>query len=187
MQYYEVSAKSNYQFEKPFIWLLKKLFGDPNLGLVEAPALRPIEIAMDPAQIAEIEKELQEAENDVLPDADDEFKQKTQGGPSISWYFASILFLRGPSEHKKQALKNQHDPLSSQQHLCIHLEICVVFKKPRALFVQFKSDILFVHLIWKFLAVYSWYPPSNPLFNSCLLYTSPSPRDGLLSRMPSSA
>ena len=26
------------------------------------------------------------------------------------------------------------------------------------------------------------YPP-----NSCLLYTSPSPRDGLLSRMPSSA
>ena len=24
-------------------------------------------------------------------------------------------------------------------------------------------------------------------FNSCLLYTSPSPRDGLLSRMPSSA
>ena len=25
------------------------------------------------------------------------------------------------------------------------------------------------------------------LINSCLLYTSPSPRDGLLSRMPSSA
>ena len=28
---------------------------------------------------------------------------------------------------------------------------------------------------------------SMPLFLSCLLYTSPSPRDGLLSRMPSSA
>ena len=27
----------------------------------------------------------------------------------------------------------------------------------------------------------------NPLFLACLLYTSPSPRDGLLSRMPSSA
>ena len=26
-----------------------------------------------------------------------------------------------------------------------------------------------------------------PLFSTCLLYTSPSPRDGLLSRMPSSA
>ena len=28
---------------------------------------------------------------------------------------------------------------------------------------------------------------SGALFYSCLLYTSPSPRDGLLSRMPSSA
>ena len=28
---------------------------------------------------------------------------------------------------------------------------------------------------------------SNVAYNSCLLYTSPSPRDGLLSRMPSSA
>ena len=27
----------------------------------------------------------------------------------------------------------------------------------------------------------------NKLFDICLLYTSPSPRDGLLSRMPSSA
>ena len=27
----------------------------------------------------------------------------------------------------------------------------------------------------------------NEMFKSCLLYTSPSPRDGLLSRMPSSA
>ena len=32
-------------------------------------------------------------------------------------------------------------------------------------------------------------PPSYQviLLNDCLLYTSPSPRDGLLSRMPSSA
>ena len=30
-------------------------------------------------------------------------------------------------------------------------------------------------------------PPAPPLPNACLLYTSPSPRDGLLSRMPSSA
>ena len=28
---------------------------------------------------------------------------------------------------------------------------------------------------------------SNPQLHNCLLYTSPSPRDGLLSRMPSSA
>ena len=30
-------------------------------------------------------------------------------------------------------------------------------------------------------------PTRTALQNSCLLYTSPSPRDGLLSRMPSSA
>ena len=30
-------------------------------------------------------------------------------------------------------------------------------------------------------------PPGRPLLGHCLLYTSPSPRDGLLSRMPSSA
>ena len=29
--------------------------------------------------------------------------------------------------------------------------------------------------------------PSGKMYPSCLLYTSPSPRDGLLSRMPSSA
>ena len=29
--------------------------------------------------------------------------------------------------------------------------------------------------------------PRNSIYNACLLYTSPSPRDGLLSRMPSSA
>lgn len=27
IQYYDVSAKSNYQFEKPFVWLLKKIVG----------------------------------------------------------------------------------------------------------------------------------------------------------------
>ena len=30
-------------------------------------------------------------------------------------------------------------------------------------------------------------PDQNPGYSTCLLYTSPSPRDGLLSRMPSSA
>ena len=49
----------------------------------------------------------------------------------------------------------------------------------------------FLLLIWLY---YSWdiakgfYPKSaNELCQVCLLYTSPSPRDGLLSRMPSSA
>ena len=35
--------------------------------------------------------------------------------------------------------------------------------------------------------VRSYFVSANPSMTTCLLYTSPSPRDGLLSRMPSSA
>ena len=52
-------------------------------------------------------------------------------------------------------------------------------------------------LFWHFLGlpvtlfVTGWFdlqhPPTPNTPNTCLLYTSPSPRDGLLSRMPSSA
>ena len=51
IQYYDISAKSNYQFEKPFLYLLKKLSGDPNLTLVEAPALKPAEITISKEMI----------------------------------------------------------------------------------------------------------------------------------------
>ncbi|KAK4486392.1 hypothetical protein RD792_009066 [Penstemon davidsonii] len=37
LQYYEISAKSNYNFEKPFLNLAKKLAGDANLHFVESP------------------------------------------------------------------------------------------------------------------------------------------------------
>jgi len=47
LQYYDISAKSNYQFEKPFVWLLRRLTGDPNLTLVEAPVLEAVEVQID--------------------------------------------------------------------------------------------------------------------------------------------
>ena len=31
LQYYDISAKSNYNFEKPFLWLGRKLVGNPQL------------------------------------------------------------------------------------------------------------------------------------------------------------
>lgn len=31
LQYYDISAKSNYNFEKPFLWLARKLVGNTNL------------------------------------------------------------------------------------------------------------------------------------------------------------
>lgn len=31
LQYFDISAKSNYNFEKPFLWIARKLCGDDNL------------------------------------------------------------------------------------------------------------------------------------------------------------
>ena len=58
-QYYDISAKSNYNFEKPFLWLARKLVGDPNLELVAMPALAPPDVKMDPHLQEQCELELQ--------------------------------------------------------------------------------------------------------------------------------
>ena len=58
LQYYDISAKSNYNFEKPFLWLARKLVGDANLEFVEMPALVPPEVAMDPSLAKKYEEEL---------------------------------------------------------------------------------------------------------------------------------
>merc|ERR1719389_253454 len=72
LQYYDISAKSNYQFEKPFVWLLRRMTNDPNLSLTEAPLIAPAEVQIDANQLKEIETELADAANQQLPDDDDE-------------------------------------------------------------------------------------------------------------------
>lgn len=68
LQYYEVSAKSNYNFEKPFLWLARKLTGDPSLSLVAELALAPPEVQLDLNQIAQFEREMEEAKSVPLPE-----------------------------------------------------------------------------------------------------------------------
>jgi len=73
LQYYDISAKSNYQFEKPFVWLLRRLV-DPNLVLAEAPTLAPIEVEIDDEHRRAIEAENAEAAAMELPeDEGDDF------------------------------------------------------------------------------------------------------------------
>jgi GTP-binding nuclear protein Ran len=72
IQYYDISAKSNYQFEKPFLWLLKKLTSDPNLTLVEAPALKASEVMISQEQIDKMTQELKDAENAPIDDAEED-------------------------------------------------------------------------------------------------------------------
>merc|ERR1712166_1006023 len=67
LQYYDISAKSNYNFEKPFLWLARKLVGDPNLVFVKSPALKPPEVVIDQSTVAQYEAELQSAQNVPLP------------------------------------------------------------------------------------------------------------------------
>ncbi|XP_024637534.1 GTP-binding nuclear protein Ran-2 [Medicago truncatula] len=72
LQYYEISAKSNYNFEKPFLYLAKKLAGNMNLHFVEMPALAPPEVAFDIAAQESIEQEICMPAFQPLPDGDDE-------------------------------------------------------------------------------------------------------------------
>ncbi|XP_059167302.1 uncharacterized protein LOC131949420 [Physella acuta] len=72
LQYYDISAKSNYNFEKPFLWLARKLVGDPNLEFVEMPALIPPEVQMDAALARKYEDELRVAQETALPDDEED-------------------------------------------------------------------------------------------------------------------
>jgi GTP-binding nuclear protein Ran len=57
LQYYDISAKSNYNFEKPFLWFARKL-RVPNLEFVTLP-----EVQMDPQWQMRVEQEYNEAQN----------------------------------------------------------------------------------------------------------------------------
>jgi GTP-binding nuclear protein Ran len=72
LQYYDISAKSNYNFEKPFLWLARKLVGDPNLEFVAMPALLPPEVKMDKAWQDQLEREMEEAQKTALPEDDED-------------------------------------------------------------------------------------------------------------------
>ncbi|CAB1106246.1 unnamed protein product [Ectocarpus sp. 4 AP-2014] len=72
LQYYDISAKSNYNFEKPFLWLAKKLVGDANLQFVEQPALQPPEFVINQADQLKFQQEIDAAAAVPLPDEDDD-------------------------------------------------------------------------------------------------------------------
>ena len=62
----------HYNFEKPFLWLARKLSGDNQLHFVEAPALQPPEFTIDEQTKARYEAELAQAAAQPLPEDDDD-------------------------------------------------------------------------------------------------------------------
>ena len=73
LQYYDISAKSNYNFEKPFLWLARKLVGDQSLEFVASPALAPPEVQVDAQLMNVYQRELEQAQNMPLPGEDFRF------------------------------------------------------------------------------------------------------------------
>ena len=71
LQYYDISAKSNYNFEKPFLWLARKLVGNAQLEFVAAPALAPPEVQVNAELMAQYKQEMDDASAMPLPDEDD--------------------------------------------------------------------------------------------------------------------
>jgi len=73
MQYFELSAKSNFNIEKPFLYLIRRLARDDSVVLVEAYApLPPPEVHVDPVAFAEREEEIIKALSCPLPDDDED-------------------------------------------------------------------------------------------------------------------
>jgi GTP-binding nuclear protein Ran len=72
LQYYDISAKSNYNFEKPFLYIMRKLTGDDKVQFTEAPALLPPETSIDQNQIDAWKLELDAANQILLPDDDED-------------------------------------------------------------------------------------------------------------------
>merc|ERR1711937_405482 len=70
--YYDISAKSNFNYEKPFLSLAKKLVGDQHLIFVDTPALAPAEVMIDMQRQQAIQQELDAAANVPLEDDDDD-------------------------------------------------------------------------------------------------------------------
>lgn len=73
LPYYDISAKSNYHFEKPFLWITRKITGNDEVTFVEAPALLPPEVVISAEDMKRIEDENREAQAIPLPaDEDDD-------------------------------------------------------------------------------------------------------------------
>lgn len=70
--YYDISAKSNYNFDKPFLTLLRQLTGKSDVRFVGDLALAPAEVVMDPHMIRAYEDDLNRMIAMPLPDEEDD-------------------------------------------------------------------------------------------------------------------
>ncbi|KAJ6236325.1 gtp-binding nuclear protein ran [Anaeramoeba flamelloides] len=70
--YYEISAKSNYNFEKPFLSLVRKLTGKPSLNFTVAISLVPPIIQINQKEMQKNQEDLEQASKVPLPTCDED-------------------------------------------------------------------------------------------------------------------
>jgi len=73
ISYYDVSAKANYEIEKPFIHLLRALTKNMSLNLVGSSIVQPSSLTIDEDLARSLETQRLEAESLVIPDDDDDY------------------------------------------------------------------------------------------------------------------
>lgn len=71
LQYYDMPAKLNYNLEKPFLYLIRKLSGDHTLCFVEAPAVAPKEFLFDEKFKQQLLARVADAAMPLISDSDD--------------------------------------------------------------------------------------------------------------------
>lgn len=69
--YYDISAKSNYNFEKPFLYLVRKFLGE-DTHFVESPALAPPEVSIDLETVKSWAQNLEKGVSEEKKESDDE-------------------------------------------------------------------------------------------------------------------
>ncbi|CDR94568.1 GTP-binding nuclear protein Ran, putative [Babesia bigemina] len=67
LQYYDLSARSNFNFERPFLWLARRLLNQPQLVFVGECAKEP-EFKIDPELAEQCERNLEAAANVAIDD-----------------------------------------------------------------------------------------------------------------------
>ncbi|KAI5186047.1 GTP-binding nuclear protein Ran [Nematocida homosporus] len=66
--YFDISAKSNYNYDKPFLFFSRKIFNLPDLFFVANSNLLPPEATVDEVLLEKMQKEFEDASEQALPD-----------------------------------------------------------------------------------------------------------------------
>jgi GTP-binding nuclear protein Ran len=119
--YYDISAKSNYNFEHPFIHISRVLSEHKDLQFVCAPALAPPEVVIDANLLAQYEQDLLQAVTVALPDEDDDFDVGPTQAPSQAREMGLAAAGKIKQKIKQDYRGKDFWDITSEQKLFVHI------------------------------------------------------------------